>query len=419
MDPVLLGGIYDYGGADNKMQAQQPDRAPSPMSNESSGYGQLFGQYWTFVQGSIAHAGVPLSQNGSYVSPYCAPNDPYFPSAQDNGLPSAIVQDMQQNGGGSIGDVNGVGEGMYNPHHRDSGYESIVPQEASMYPTQIDANGWQYPTVDPNLQLQSISLLDDLANQILRDMISPTVQDFQQTVTVPDTARGQAHATLQALFEQNKKGFSRDHLFITSSDSPQYSNPAFARTFRKANLATFVSCIFRGQNVQFLDLDDAFLELFMPLGTRLFKSEAALFLELKTQAYIAIMLNTGAAKEEVLDRLFPRNLQLSILRRRAEPTHLAPSESDFIHRLNTRRQYLSAGSETVELLQQLPHKYLWKDFLDEVVNCVRRSLESMDAIKVGFRVYCPHLIDLLCLLPVLLSGGPPSHAIGAISRISP
>jgi hypothetical protein len=233
------------------------------------------------------------------------------------------------------------------------------------------------------MQIQSLPALENLANQILTILMSGTSQDFVNTIAAPDDeGNGQAYATVEALFEQQKRIFSRGRLFLDASSVP-INSPAFPRVARKVNLATFVTCIFRGQDIPFLELDEAFLDIFMPTGSRLLKSEGALYLELKTQAFITIMMNGGANKDDVLDKLFPRDLQLSILRRRPEPTHLAPSEADFISRVNTRRQYLNAGAQSVESLAQLPQKYNWKDFLEEVASCVKRVLEGLDSGKVS------------------------------------
>lgn len=336
--------------------------------------GPYHAQYWSFVQGTVAHSGVPVTSNGGYISPYCAPPEPYFGSNLDGG-DVHLHNDVHQNGL--------PGDPMYQDHRNSNGTNGIAAPDGAMYPAHIDQLGWQYPTVDPNLQTQGLQILDNLANQILSNVLTSSVQDLLTVATVSDTARGQAYATLLSLFDQNKKLFSRDRLFIDSQDPLHPHNQQYMRTMRKANLATFVACVFGGQNVPLIDLDEIFLEIFMPPGTRLLKSEGALLLELKTQAFIAIMLTNSVSKEELLERLFPRDLQLTILRRRQEPTHLAPSEQDFIGRLSTRRQYLSAGSDTYEALHQLPQKYSWKDFLDEVCICVRRALESMDAMKVS------------------------------------
>lgn len=369
MDPVFVGGMYDLSA--EKMAMHHANRPSSPVKYDMPELGPYHAQYWSFVQGSVADTGVPVTSNGGYISPYCAPPEPYFGSNLGGNV--HLQNEVHQNG------VSG--DHIYQDHRNSSGSNGI-PRDGSMYPPQIDHLGWQYPTVDPTLQTQGLQILDNLSNQILSNVLTTTVQDFLTIATAPDTARGQAYATLLSLFDQNKKLFSRDRLFVDTQDALHPANSQYQRTMRKANLATFVACVFTAHSVPFLDIDEAFLDIFMPPGTRLLKSEGALFLELKTQAYITIMLTSNYSKEELLERLFPRDLQLAILRRRSEPTHLAPSEQDFIGRLNTRRQYLSAGSDSYEALNQLPQKYNWKDFLDEVCICVRRALESMDAMKV-------------------------------------
>jgi hypothetical protein len=227
-------------------------------------------------------------------------------------------------------------------------------------------------------------MLNNLATQILSTLVSGTAQEFVSTVTSPDDQdKGQAYSTVVSLFEQQKRIFTRDNKLMIDSAELPINSAYFNRVFRKANLATFVICVFRGQNIPFIELDESFLDIFMPTGSRLLKSEGALFLELKTQAFIAIMMNGGVKKDDILDKLFPRDrgLELAILRRRSEPTHLAPSEQDFISRAHTRRTYLATDAHSVESLARLPHKYSWKDFLEEVASCVRRVLEGMDSAK--------------------------------------
>ena len=363
MDPILLSGMYDFPPDKND------HRPSSPVKYEMPELGPYHGQYWSLMEGSLSDAAVPLTSNGGYVSPYCAPTEPYFGSNLDGDI--QLPNDVHQNG-------------MYQSHRNSHGSNGAIIRDANnMYPAQMDNLGWQYSAVDPTLQTQNLQLLDNLSNRIFSTLLTASVQDFSVVATVPETASGQAYATLLSLFDQNKKIFSRDGLFIESQDALHSNSAQYQRVTRKANLATFVACVFGGRNVPFLELDEEFLDLFMPAGTRLLKSEGALFLELKTQAYIYIMMNNSVSREELLDRLFPRDLQLAILRRRPEPACLAPSEQDFIGRLNTRRQYLSAGSDSYEALNQLPQKYNWTEFLEYVRICIRRALESMDAIKVS------------------------------------
>jgi len=370
MDPILLGGMYDF--PPDKMAIHSDQRPSSPVKYEMPELGPYHSQYWSLVQGTISEAGVPLTSNGGYVSPYCAPTEPYFGPNLDGDM--QLPNEVHQNG------ISG--QPIYQGHRNSHSSGGII-RDANMYPAQMDNLGWQYSAVDPTLQTQGLQMLDNLSNRIFSSLLTTTIQDFSTTATHPETASGQAYATILSLFEQNKKLFSRDRLFIEPQDALHSSSPQYQRVMRKANLATFVAYLFGGRNVPFFELDEAFLDVFMPAGTRLCMSEGALFLDLKTQAYISIMMNNGVPREELLDRLFPRDLQLAILRRRQEPTYLAPSEQDFIGRLNTRRQYLSAGSDSYEALNRLPQKYSWADFLENVRKCIRRALEGMDAIKVS------------------------------------
>jgi hypothetical protein len=370
MESVSMSRFPPFGRPDKmSVQIPTPPSPPEMKYDNDISLGPYYAHYWSLVGGTVENAGIPLAGNGGYISPYGSAPEQFFPAIQDPELP--IPDDVPW------ANINGCGDALFT-HSRSTAYAPV--QEASPYTPTLDGMPW-YPSADPVFQVQSLPVLDSLSNQILTTLSSGTAQDFVNTVTSPETGKGQAYATVEELFQQQKRVFSRDRLFL-DPNALQFSSGSFPRVIRKANLATFVTCIFRGQDIPFLELDDAFLDIFMPTGSRLLKSEGALYLELKTQAFIAIMMGGGAKKEDVLERLFPRDLQLAILRRRPEPTHLAPSEQDFISRINTRRQYLSAGSQSVEDLSQLPQKYSWKDFLEEVANCVRRVLEGIDSSKV-------------------------------------
>jgi hypothetical protein len=383
MDSVAMGRLYSFGRPDKmSVPVHTPPSPPDVKYDNDFSLGPYYAHYWSLVGGTIENDGVPISSNGGYISPYVSAPEPFFPAIQDPEMP--VLDDVSWN--------NGCGDNLFT-HSRSTSYAPVT--EPSPYTPPLDNMAWNhYPSSDPVLQLQSLPALENLANQILTQLISSTAQDFVNTISSPqDEGKGQAYATTEALFEQQKRLFSRGRLFI--DPNAIVNSSGFTRVARKANLATFVICIFRGQDVPFLELDESFLDVFMPIGSRLLKSESALWLELKTQAFITIMLNGGANKDDVLEKLFPRTLQLSILKRRAEPTHLAPSEQDFISRANTRRQYLRADSQSVESLAQLPQKYNWRDFLEEVSQCIRRVLDNIDSSRVCSPLFFGVLIILL------------------------
>jgi hypothetical protein len=377
MESVAMGRLYSFGRQESKMSVpvHTPPSPPEIKYENDISLGPYYAQYWNLVGGTVEHDGMPIPANGSYISPYGSAPESFFPTIQDPEMPTGL-EDVPWNG------VNPCGDPLFT-HSRSTSYGPVADAQHPYNTPPMDGCSWgQYPSSDPVMQMQSLPALENLSNQILTMLMSGSAQDFVSTVAAPDDeGSGQAYAAVEALFEQQKRIFSRGRLFLDAS-SVSVGSPAFPRVARKVNLATFVTCVFRGQDVPFLELDEAFLDIFMPTGSRLLKSEGALYLELKTQAFITIMMNGAANRDDVLDKLFPRDLQLAILRRRPEPTHLAPSEADFISRVNTRRQYLNAGAQSVESLAQLPQKYIWKDFLDEVASCVKRVLEGLDSGKV-------------------------------------
>jgi Telomere repeat binding factor (TRF) len=378
-----MGRLYSFGRPDKmSVPVHTPPSPPEVKYGDDISLGPYYAHYWSLVGGNLESDGMPIASNGAYISPYGSAPEHFFTELQEPVPPLDEVPWSTP--------VSGVGDGLFT-HSRSTSYGPM--NDSNPYTPPMDGVSWgQFGhSSDSVLQIQSLPALENLANQILTTLISGTAEDFVNTISSPDDeGKGQAYATVEALFEQHKRIFSRGRLFIDPNAIP-LNNPVFPRVARKTNLATFVTCIFRGQDIPFLDLDDSFLDIFMPAGTRLLKGEGALYLELKTQAFITIMMNGGAKKEDVLDKLFPQNLQLAILRRRPEPTHLAPSEADFIARVNTRKQYLSTGASTIESLAALPQKYNWKGFLEEVSSCVRRVLENMDSMKVSLHHLAQHI----------------------------
>jgi len=134
--------------------------------------------------------------------------------------------------------------------------------------------------------------------------------------------------------------------------------------------------------VSFFDLNRYFLEIFVPVGHRLLKWQAGIFLELKTQVYISALINTDGPVTSLLDELFPPNLEEDIISRHPDCPVLAPSEQDFIERAKARRQYLHAEpAETA--LQILPRKYDWQDFLKEFASCVSKNVDTLLQLPVS------------------------------------
>lgn len=119
------------------------------------------------------------------------------------------------------------------------------------------------------------------------------------------------------------------------------------------------------------------METFVPLGHRLLKWQGAIYLELKTQSYISALINSDGNPEEMLEELFPHDLDAQILTRHPDAPSLSPSENDFIDRSRARKSYLLAEPTSPDLLHELPKKYQWTDFVREFASCITKNVDGI------------------------------------------
>lgn len=143
-----------------------------------------------------------------------------------------------------------------------------------------------------------------------------------------------------------------------------------------------MSSIFGSQEIGFSELNDHFLDVFVPEGSRLLKVQGALFLELKTQAFIASMNNAERSRTELLFDLFPDNLEQYLLERRPGSRQLAPSEADFVKRAGSRRDIILNDINNEEAMRSLPDKYHWEDFLRDLVSYISKNFDAIGSQQV-------------------------------------
>ena len=213
-------------------------------------------------------------------------------------------------------------------------------------------------------------------------MAKSTYHEVLTIATKPDTDPGHAYATLKSLFDHTKKIYSVQEPFLNAYDLGLVEGYQ-VDSIRKANMATFVSSVFGSQDVGFYHLNENFLDTFVADGNRLLKNQAQLFLELKTQAYISAVQNTDRSREEILEDLFPHDLEEILLKRRRGAKSLAPSETEFIQRARNRRKALLEEATDLVAVQKLPDKYVWEAFLRDVSTFVSKNFEAITGITVS------------------------------------
>lgn len=219
--------------------------------------------------------------------------------------------------------------------------------------------------------MESVQILNVLAKSTYREIVS-IIED-------PESEAGQAYTTLKSLFDHTKKVYSIREPFLSAQELG-LSDPVHLETIRRANLATFVSSVFGGQDVGFYHLNEHFLDTFVGTGGRLLKSQAQLFLDLKTQAFISARSYGQRPKEELLDDIFPADMEERLLARKGSPNFgsrlLAPSETDFLQRARNRSQAL-LRDPTFQDVDALSRRYAWEDFLRDISHYVSKNFEAL------------------------------------------
>ncbi|KAJ5165777.1 hypothetical protein N7492_006073 [Penicillium capsulatum] len=254
---------------------------------------------------------------------------------------------------------------------------AMGPQEIPPSGDFPGARGYPFLKANSNLKIQSLPILDNLSTQILSFLSKNSYQDLTAMVSEPDSDNGQAYATMRSLFDHTKRVYTIKTSFLQSSDL-EVTDSSQLDVLRKANLASFVSSIFGSQEIGFGDLNDHFLDVFVPEGGRLLKIQGALYLELKTQAFIAAMNTKAYTRTELLYELFPDDMEQRLLARRPGTRQLAPSETDFVNRLTSRRDILLNDINNEGALKALPDKYHWEDFLRDLSLYISKNFDMIN-----------------------------------------
>ena len=226
------------------------------------------------------------------------------------------------------------------------------------------------------LKNQSLPTLDNLATQLIQATAKASLSQIQGILSGNDTEDGQDYNTLKSLFELTRKVYSRETPFIDAI-AIQMFQPSQQEIIRKANISTFISVILGAHDAGFFQLNEFFMETFVPLGHRLLKWQGAIFLDLKTQAYISALINSEGDPSPMLDELFPQDLDAQILTRHPDAPSLSPSEQDFIDRCFARKNYLLAEGNASTALKELPKKYQWTEFVREFAGCISKNVEAI------------------------------------------
>ena len=264
------------------------------------------------------------------------------------------------------------------------------------------------------LTISSLSLLDNITTQLLRLLIFNSNAPHLLALLTDQSnylASGETETfqILLKLFKQIKNIYNPKSpllnvhdvapgLWFPNSPPPMLlrGHEAFIITvIRKTNLLTFILTTLHCFNYGFDLLQSTFLDIFCPntlfTGTttsdqngKFLKSQAILYLDLKTQALIAGLKESEDESgsiprivlENLLDEIFPQDLADQLIQRRcggnssATNTIMTPSEQDFIERCTRRRENLLQFNDLNELISS----YDWNHFIKELLDYCNKNM---------------------------------------------
>jgi len=236
--------------------------------------------------------------------------------------------------------------------------------------------------------VNNLDLTLSQATQLIITIVKYSYSQMQDLMRYSNGEDSQAYNALKNSFDQTRKVYARDTAFIDAT-AIQLFQPTQQEIVRKANIATLISSILGAHDVSFFHLNEHFLDTFVPLGHRLLKWQGAVFLELKTQAYLSALMNRDTAPKRMLDDLFPHDLDAKMLARHPDVPRLSPSEQDFIDRCRSRRSYLLIDPSRHDALGELAKRYQWTDFVREFALSVNKNVDSI--ISIPTRAHQQHL----------------------------
>lgn len=264
------------------------------------------------------------------------------------------------------------------------------------------------------ITISSLCLLDNISTQLLRFLIFNSNAPHLLAIFTDDSnflASGETETfqVLLQLFKQVRIIYNARSPLLNVHDVapglwfPNAPPPMLLRgheayiitVIRKANLLTFILTTLYCFNYGFDLLQNTFLDIFCPntlfTGTstsdqngKFLKSQAILYLDLKTQALIAGLKefedeNGSIPKdklESLLDEIFPTDLADQLIERRlgngttATNATMTPSERDFVERCDRRRENLLQFHNLNELISS----YDWNHFIKELLDYCNKNM---------------------------------------------
>ncbi|KAF2089051.1 hypothetical protein K490DRAFT_64260 [Saccharata proteae CBS 121410] len=262
-------------------------------------------------------------------------------------------------------------------------YHSSYPQVNAQYPPQNLSSRSQSSVQsdqDKESNDQRFSELQGLGNLSDKMLCMIGGQDYEELDK--DCARGHEYGRLKEIFEGKMEEHNIHGKPFIDPQTLGHLNSTQLSIVRKANLAACMSSIFGSRHISLETIQEHFHDIVVLPDHPLQPWQCDLLLAIKTQACIeALTKNQGEAyseaKENVVRKFFPEQIELKILAKRNAPKNLLPNEQDFVKKCEQRRQEFLERAIDFPGALSLQAKYSFTELLDKIHACIPKSVEVL------------------------------------------
>ncbi|KAI0142997.1 hypothetical protein GGR57DRAFT_369964 [Xylariaceae sp. FL1272] len=223
-----------------------------------------------------------------------------------------------------------------------------------------------------------IPALGALAVDILIALSEQTLEDTLQKLCDQKTDIAEEYEVLRKFFDYHRRQLLKGQDGFLNADELGCQDET-REVIRIANLAAACSTIFSANEITLEEVNNHFLEIFLPEGGELTYDTAELYLGLKTQLFLAVLEgDMEKSKEEFLQELFVTGVEES-LRAQHPDTPLNTTETDFLANTKTRKLMLLSASQPADSIQVLSKQFTYEAFLDNLSTYLNDNIENIQA----------------------------------------
>ncbi|KAI1337609.1 telomere repeat binding factor-domain-containing protein [Xylariaceae sp. FL0016] len=228
----------------------------------------------------------------------------------------------------------------------------------------------------PALGSMAVDILIALSEQSLEDTIATFTGD-------PDSDITKEYGILKAEFD-HQRGRLLTSAQKTEAVVPLFLDPESLKITRQAkeiiriaNLASTCASIFGSNEITLEEVNDRFLQIFVPENHGLPRDTAELYLGLKTQLCLSVLEGgQGKVDSDRLEEFLVTGLEKS-LQDHHPHLPLTDIEVDFINSTKSRKAMLVAEATSIEKIRELGKQFTYEAFLDNLSTFLNDHIDTI------------------------------------------